>query len=389
MNRIMEHLKELSVVIGSRAAGSQNEKKAGEYIEQTMRSLGMQVEVEEFRSNTSLFLVWAIAIVIFIIAGFVFPINAPIAFLLGLAMVAILAAEMNMKQVLSRIMPKRPSRNIIGKITPNTKTEKHVVLMGHYDSAKPLPFFHPAVMKYLDFLWLAVLVSLVLSTVFYGLGSLIQWLAPQSVYSIYFWIASWPLLVYSGVIAGSIILGELFMKHNDGANDNASGISVILSVGETFSKTSLTSTEVWFVATGCEEVGTVGMKKFLDAHARELKDSFLLSVDVVGNGNLRYVIEEGPMKAIKVPDELVNLVRDVATKYPELQAKPLVFKHKASDAYSALARGLKAICIVTVDEHNLPANLHWKTDVFENIEEHTVEKAEKFVIEILRTIDAK
>ena len=94
------------------------------------------------------------------------------------------------------------------------------------------------------------------------------------------------------------------------------------------------------------------------------------------------------MKTIKVPDELVNLVHDVATKYPELQAKPLV-THKGSDAYSALARGLKAMCIITVAEHNLPANLHRKTDVFENIEGHTVEKAEKFVIEILRTIDTK
>ena len=385
----MEHLKELSVVIGSRAAGSQNEKKAGEYIEQTMRSLGMQVEIEKFRSNTSLFLGWAIAIVLFIIAGFIFPINAPIAFLFGLTIFAIFVAEMNMKQVLSRIMPKRPSRNIIGKITPNTKTENHDVLIGHYDTAKSLPFFHPAVVKYLDFLWLAVLVSLILSTVFYGLGSLSQWLIPQNGYSTYFWIASWPLLVYSGVMAGSIIFGELSMKHNDGANDNASGISVILSVGEIFSKTSLASTEVWCVATGCEEVGSVGVKKFLDAHPGELKDSFLLSVDSVGNGNLVYVIEEGPMKAIRVPDELVSLVRDVATKYPELQAKPLGFKGKASDAYSALARGLKAMCIITVAEHNLPANLHWKTDVFENIEGHTVEKAEKFVIEILRTIDAK
>ena len=385
----MEHLKELSVVIGSRAACSQNEKKAGEYIEQTMRSLGMQVEVEEFRSNTSLFLVMAITIVLFIIVGFVFPMNAFIAFLLGLATVAIFAAEANMKQVLSRIMRKRPSRNIVGKITPNTKTEKRVVLMGHYDSAKPYPFFHPAVVKYENLLWGVVLISMILSTVFYGLGSLIQWLAPQSGYSIYFWIASWPLLVYSGVMAGSIIFGELFMKHNDGANDNASGISVILSVGEIFSKTSLASTEVWCVATGCEEVGSVGVKKFLDAHAGELKDSFLLSVDSVGNGNLVYVIEEGPMKAIRVPDELVSLVRDVATKYPELQAKPLGFKGKASDAYSALARGLKAMCIITVAEHNLPVNLHWKTDVFENIEGLTVEKAEKFVIEILRTIDAK
>jgi hypothetical protein len=389
MSRVMEHLRELSVEIGSRGSTSENEKKAGKYIESKMKSIGMNVEAEEFKSKTSLFTVLDICIILFIIAAIIFPISALVAFLISLAAVAILVAELNMKEVLSRIMPKEQSRNIIGKIAPISKAKKRVVLMGHYDSAKPLPLFHPAVVRYFDLLVIALFLSTVFTTVFYGLGSLVQFFASTSMYSIYFWYASFPWVGYLSVIFVIIAYGELFTKHTDGANDNASGISVILKVAEIFSKEPLKNTEIWCAATGCEEAGTVGTMRYLDKHAKELQDSFMFSIDCVGIGNLRYVVKEGIMKIISVPSELVNLVTETADSNPELQAKPLVLKYKASDSFPALSRGLKAMCIVAVDEKNLPPNWHWKTDVFENIEENTIKKAQEFVVEILRTIDAK
>jgi len=115
----------------------------------------------------------------------------------------------------------------------------------------------------------------------------------------------------------------------------------------------------------------------------------MFSVDCVGIGNLKYVVKEGIMKTISVPSELVNLVTETADRNSELQAKPIVIKYKASDSFPALSRGLKAMCIIAVDKKNLPPNWHWKTDVYENIEENTIENAQKFVMEILRTIDAK
>jgi hypothetical protein len=385
----MEHLRELSVEIGSRGPTSENEKKAGNYIERTMKSIGMSVEAEEFKSKTSGFAIFAIDIILFIIAAIIFPTSAIVAFLVSLAAVAILIAEMNMKEVLSKIMPKKQSRNIIGKIAPTNKAEKRVVLMGHYDSAKPLPLFHPVVVRYVDPLLIAVFLSTVFTTVFYGLGSIVEFFASASIYSIYFWYASFPFVGYLSIIFAIIAYGELFTKPTNGANDNASGISVILEVAEILSKERLKNTEIWCAAMGCEEAGTVGTMRYLDKHAEELQGSFMFSVDCVGIGNLRYAVKEGIMKTISVPDELVNLVTETADRNPELQAKSLVLKYKASDSFPALSRGLKAMFIGAVDKKNLPPNWHWKTDVYENIEENTVEKAKEFVIEILRTIDAK
>jgi len=385
----MEHLRELSVEIGSRGPTSENEKKAGNYIECMMKSIGMNVEMEEFKSKTSIFAIFDIVIILFIIAGIIFSISAFVAFLVSLAAVAISIAEMNMKEVVSTIMPKKQSRNIIGKIAPTDKAKKRVVLMGHYDSAKPLPLFHPVVVRYFDLIMIVVFLSMVFTTVFYGLGSLVGFFASTSMYSIYFWYASFPFVGYLSIIFVMIAYGELFAKPTNGANDNASGISVILQVAEILSKERLKNTEIWCAAMGCEEAGTVGTMRYLDKHAEELQGSFLFSVDCVGTGNLRYVVKEGIMKTISVPSELVNLVTETADRNPELQVKPLVLKYKVSDSFPVLSRGLKAMCIIAVDEKNLPLNWHWKTDVYEKIEENTVEKAKEFVIEILRTIDAK
>jgi len=389
MSRVMEHLKELSAEIGSRGPTSENEKKAGNYIERTMNSFGMSVETEEFKSKTSGFAIFAVDTILFIIAAIIFRTSAVAAFIVSLVAIATLIAEMNMKEVLSKIMPKKQSRNIIGKIAPTNKAEKRVVLMAHYDSAKPLLLFHPVVVRYTDFLLITAFLSMVFTTVLYGLGSLLEFFASTSMYSIYFWYASFPFVAYLSIIFVIIAYGELFTKPTHGANDNASGVSVILQVAEILSKERLEDTEIWCVATGCEEAGTVGTMRYLDKHAKELQGSFMFSLDCVGIGNLRYAVKEGIMKTISVPNELVNLVTQTADKNPELQAKPLVLKYKASDSFPALSRGLKAMCIIAVDEKNLLPNWHWKTDVYENIEEKTVERAQEFVIEILRTIDAK
>jgi hypothetical protein len=386
-NGVMRNLKELSVSIGPRGPTSKGEKKAGVYIEHTMKSTGMSVNSERFESITSFSWIVITYVILFVTAVVVFPINALVAFLLDLMTVAIFLEEMSPKHVLSRLMPKGESRNIIGKIIPKNTPKKLVVLTGHYDSAKPLPFFHPAIVKYVDLLVIVASLSMILTTALYGLGALFHFFAPTKIFSVNFWYASFPFIGYLGLVGVGMAYGELFTKPTNGANDNASGISVILSIGEILSKEPLKHTEVWCVASGCEEAGTVGMMRFLDKNAATLKASFVFSVDCVGRGNLRYVVKEGLLKTISVPEELVNLVSETASRNPELKASPMVLKYKASDSYPALSRGLKAICMMSVNEKNLPANWHWRTDVYQNIEENALRKAQKFLLEILKTID--
>jgi len=56
-----------------------------------------------------------------------------------------------------------------------------------------------------------------------------------------------------------LVQREIFYKHVEGANDNASGVAVMLTMAEAMSLDAPADTEVVVVATGCEEAGTVGM----------------------------------------------------------------------------------------------------------------------------------
>ena len=46
----------------------------------------------------------------------------------------------------------------------------------------------------------------------------------------------------------------------------------------------LSEKEVWFVATGAEEVGTYGMRAFLERYGDEVKDALIINIDNVGVG---------------------------------------------------------------------------------------------------------
>jgi len=70
----------------------------------------------------------------------------------------------------------------------------------------------------------------------------------------------------------------------NGANDNASGISLLLTLAETYSKTKPKYNMV-FIAFGGEEAGLIGSKFFVDNPLFDLKKiKFLLNIDLMGTG---------------------------------------------------------------------------------------------------------
>lgn len=65
-----------------------------------------------------------------------------------------------------------------------------------------------------------------------------------------------------------------------GANDNASGVAMLLALAD-----RLTAPHVWFVAFGAEEVGLLGSFYFVERHRAELKTlSGMINLDLMGFG---------------------------------------------------------------------------------------------------------
>ena len=145
----------------------------------------------------------------------------------------------------------------------------------------------------------------------------------------------------------------------------------------------LSEKEVWFVATGAEEVGTIGMQALLDDYGDELRDALIINIDNVGAGQLSWITAEGMARRYRAAQRVIGLAKR-ASREKEILVKPRVYKGLSTDATPALARGYKAMTLMAFDNSGLPLNWHWKTDTSENIEPEVVERVADLVTEMIR-----
>lgn len=145
----------------------------------------------------------------------------------------------------------------------------------------------------------------------------------------------------------------------------------------------LVEKEVWFVATGAEEVGTVGMQAFLAKYGDEIRDALIINLDNVGAGQLSWVTEEGMARRYRANARLVGLAKRTSREH-EILVKPRVYKGLSTDATPALARGYKAMTLMAFDSAGLPVNWHWKTDTSDEIEPEVVQRATDLVTHMIR-----
>jgi len=145
----------------------------------------------------------------------------------------------------------------------------------------------------------------------------------------------------------------------------------------------LSEKEVWFVATGAEEVGTVGMQAFLRDYGDDLRDALIINIDGCGAGQLFWASSEGMARRYRADRRLVALARRVSRE-TETMIKPREYKGLSTDASPALARGYKALSIMAFDPKGLPINWHWKSDTVENLDGALMETTADFVTAMIR-----
>jgi hypothetical protein len=145
----------------------------------------------------------------------------------------------------------------------------------------------------------------------------------------------------------------------------------------------LSEKEVWFVATGAEEVGTYGMRAFLERYGDEVKDAFIINIDNVGAGSLYWVTGEGMLRLYSADRRLTGLAKRVSREH-EILVKPRVYRGLSTDATAALARGFKAMSVMGFDGDGQLPHWHWYTDTDDHIDEKTVDLAAELVVNMIR-----
>jgi hypothetical protein len=143
--------------------------------------------------------------------------------------------------------------------------------------------------------------------------------------------------------------------------------------------------DVWFVATGAEEVGTRGMKAFLAEYGADLRDAVFINIDNIGAGALYWVTGEGMARRYSSDRRLVSLAKRVSREH-DMLVRPRVYKGLSTDATPALVRKYRAMSVMSFDINGQLPNWHWRTDTIDNVSPELVELASAFVTAMVRDL---
>ncbi|OQX95633.1 hypothetical protein B6I21_04420 [candidate division KSB1 bacterium 4572_119] len=371
--RIQRFLNELCI-FKHRASTTENEHRAGDHVYQLMRSIGLVASIEEFKSQKRM--AWEmIAILMFFMAEVIFYFsNSSLSVVSGfLGLILFWGYFTTRFKPLSPLFNFSKSRNIIGKIN-NPDASFKIVFTAHYDTARSGFLWNPKRVASFRFNFLSGFSFIILLFVFVILK-------PAGIEHS---IISLLVILIGGVIIGQILIQLISVfsgKPVNGASDNASGVAAMLDLAAKFKENHLPEIEYWFVATGSEEVGAIGMKDFLKKHKDDFdkENTYFINLDNIGSGNLHYYLGEGMLNFYRFSRELIEAAKKAASLKKFNQVTPAKYRLAYTDAIVPASRGYKSILFLATDDRGMIPNWHWETDTTENIDFKVPKLASNFI----------
>jgi acetylornithine deacetylase/succinyl-diaminopimelate desuccinylase-like protein len=382
---LMTHMQALCKEIGPRPSTSEKERRAAEYVESTLRKLGItDLHRQGFLSPNSAGLVTVPAFA----AGLL---GVGLALLGGawgkaLGAILLLGSAMVFRQGIlveptffEKLISRWKSQNVIAKIPAAGPPQRTVYLVGHLDSQKQRFQFPPS-----PYWIMKAQTSLpIVAGLLGGLTLLLELLTGN------FSASGWLWIVGAGFLYGLAgALYDEFQPHVEGANDNATAVSVLLGIAENLKSHPLQNTDVVLLFTGCEEVGCVGMEHYLREFAPSTENTFWIDIEMVGAGSLCYVTQHGIsyLSGYQPHPRMVALADKVAQDHPELG-----FSGKAMTMLEEVAtlrkHNYQALCLAGYDENGMLANWHRLSDRLENIQPEVLGRAAGFTWNLMKAID--
>jgi hypothetical protein len=377
-----KHAHHLSVDIGPRAPTSGAEAQAAHYCAEVLEGAGIRTRIQPFRGFRSfgqIYIPTTAAILAGALLGTTRRRRRILGTAIGTAGIAAFWGEQTSRfRPLTDRFASGPSQNVVGILEPSREARRRLVLVAHVDSSRSGLMFHPRLAR--DFR------RNTLAGVAAGVISLLAWFLPR------------PLRRLSSALSTALLatsLAQLIEREAagqdvNGGNDNASGAGVMLALAETLAQERPAHTEIWFLATGCEEADLIGMSAFINRHQKELEDAWFVGLDsVAGEGaTLRWITTSSILEALHADPHLVRLAEEVAAAHPEFEAASGVWQSAGLDTDVAAVRGLRAMSVMALTREGTLPNWHWPTDTYENVDEGGLERCYGFTLELIRRFDA-
>ncbi|EFO81737.1 hypothetical protein OSCT_0409 [Oscillochloris trichoides DG-6] len=376
---LLDHASALAYNIGPRPAGHETENRARSYIRKTLHAMGIEeVKAQPFQTpdtwGYALGTPFALSLGGLILSRLGWPGRILGGLLGGAAAYLTWRAASGMRQPLDQVAPQKTSANLIVRIPSAGRPKHKVVLLAHTDTNRHRDSFSNQRKGMLAQTTTALMGLQAAGAVAQVIGN--RWLTRA---------------IGAAQVAGvAAILADERGPYVDGANDNASAVACLLGLANTLNANPLKHTDVWIVFTGAEEVGLVGVHTLLDEYGDQLMGAYFIDLEMVGRGQLSYVAEHSGFSTLSsyAPDpESVALVERTAIAHPSFRVSGK--KVTMLDETAAVRRrGYKGICLVGLEVDGWPANWHRDTDAIGNLQPEALERAARFTLATLQTLDA-
>ena len=236
MSTPMDHIAYLSQEIGPRPAGTEEEQQAALYItERLQKDAHLSAQIEDFTCNSNALMTpiicYGVAIVA-VLLGIILPVIAIPATVLALAAAGIAICEALDHPLLSQAFTKGVSQNIVAKYEPTQSSDaagsrrRKVIVVANYDSGKVRRETAGVFVRALRPLRYGALGGMVAAAVFMLLRGVVL---SEGAASLVLAVLAGVCLVPSAVLLVFALL-EKFGPFTEAANDNASGVAVMLEV---------------------------------------------------------------------------------------------------------------------------------------------------------------
>lgn len=378
----MEILNQLAT-LPHRGATTEEEKRAADLLKQNLTAQNIPAELESFKASSS----YSWEVILFsatMIAGLLI---SPFLSKLGTAIVLLgfwsyTRHFMGRSTIFTPVIPKKKSQNIVAQIPADPVSDKNIILMAHYDSARASSVFAPNLVKNFR-------QSFLLNT-YVGFFSIIwAYLGEYWGLSLWFRIICIGLSLIHFVNVIIHVHREIVHKFVPGINDNASGVAAIFGIIEEIQKQPLENNNVWIVFTACEEAGIQGAKAFYHQHWPDLPadKTAVINLDNIGSGNLHFVTGEGMLLYYYFDESIVRACEELTKQANYTDIKPLEYRRAYFDTLVFTQHGYPCTTLIALDDEGIIPNWHWYTDTIDNINEKAIDHAVDFTVDLVRLLD--
>ena len=372
-----------------RPSASPGEETAAKWVASRFQEEGLNAEIETFRYNPDYWSVWGAHSLLSATAAWTALMSRRWA--LAAAATAALATASLFGEftgnfhLLRRALPTRRSYNVLARL-PNPSASRVLLVSAHHDAPRSGLMFHPIFTSSMarllgpsrdQALPLGAIIASILavSTGALGVsGGKDRLLARR--------------LLRSGGIYGlafTALMWDVARRPlSPGANDDASGVAVMIALASKLRREPVPDAEVWFLSTGSEEGMLGGMRAFLASHRAEIskRETMMLNLEMLGSGRLAYLTGDGFLQHKEYLSPAVELARQASADSPHLAVRELEKAPFYTDALAATQVGMPAVTLTSINENGYVPHYHWPTDTVDNLDMRSVQNAFLFTHQV-------